>query len=159
MTERAREAVFSSLGAVVGGARVLDLYAGAGTLGLESLSRGAAAAVFVEKDRAALRALRSNVAAVGLGGEVAPVDVAAFLEGCTRTFDLVFVDPPYALDGAVVAGVLSAVDRVLAPGGVVVVHRRAGDPPLAAPESWAAGDGRRYGDTMLWRFDRPEVQT
>ncbi len=159
MTDRAREALFSSLGPAVAGARVLDLYAGAGTLGLEALSRGAESAVFVERDRKALAALRTNVAAVALGGEVAARDVAGYVAGCGAEFDVVFVDPPYALAEGVLGEVLADLDRAVSPGGVVIVHRRAGGPPPRGPDSWETSGGRRYGDTMLWRFDKPEVQS
>ena len=106
MTDRAWEALFSSLGLKVSGARVLDLYAGSGSLGLESLSRGAASAVFVERGREALDALRRNVARLGLGGEVRREDVEGYLDRCRTRFDLVFVDPPYSLSLASVEEVL-----------------------------------------------------
>jgi len=106
MTDRMREAIFSALAFKLPGADVLDLYAGTGSLGLEALSRGSSSAVFVERDRQALRVLRTNVEAVGLGGMVVASDVDRFL--ITRAerkargnpsslplFDLVFVDPPY----------------------------------------------------------------
>ena len=108
-SEKVREALASSLTATGGlvGARVLDLYAGSGALGLELMSRGASSAVFVERDRAALAALRTNIAAVG-GQQlvVVPGDVAAFVpragtvrDGGTSIgpFDIVVADPPYEL--------------------------------------------------------------
>ena len=97
MTDRMRETLFSSIATQLGDAVVLDLYSGSGSLGLEALSRGAATATFVEKDRNALIALRANVATVGLGGDVVAADVDGFVEGCRERFDLVFVDPPYAV--------------------------------------------------------------
>ena len=92
--DRVREALFSMLGDV-SGARVLDLYAGSGALGIEALSRGAESALFVERDQQALAALRRNLEAVGANAEVRRQDVLRFLARPEGTFDLVFSDPPY----------------------------------------------------------------
>jgi 16S rRNA (guanine966-N2)-methyltransferase len=152
LTDRAKEALFSSLGPRVGDAAVLDLYAGSGSLGLEALSRGAASAEFVERDRSAIASLRQNVAAVGLGGTVHPTNVESFLDRTGDRFDLVFVDPPYGTDDATVASVLAAVGRVCAAGATVVLHRRRGGDPPDAPEGLHLEASRRYGDVELWRF-------
>lgn len=92
--DRVREALFSMLGDV-GGARVLDLYAGSGALGIEALSRGAAAAVFVERDPRALAAIERNLAPLGADAEIVRQDVRRWLAGAVGPFDLVFCDPPY----------------------------------------------------------------
>jgi 16S rRNA (guanine966-N2)-methyltransferase len=92
--DRVREAIFSLLGEV-SGARVLDLFAGSGALGIEALSRGASTAVFVERDPRAAAAARRNLASVGADGEVRRQDVLRFLASAPGTFDLVFADPPY----------------------------------------------------------------
>lgn len=154
MMDRAREALFSSLGPLIPGSRVLDLYAGSGALGLESLSRGAAAATFVENGRLALEALRANVEAVGLGGEVVARDVGTFLEQSPEAFDVVFVDPPYALELASVEEILKLVAAAVSPGGTVVLHRPDGEDQPAAPEGLKKIDDRRYGGTRLWRYER-----
>ena len=154
LTDRAKEALFSSLGGRLDGARVLDLFAGSGSLGLEALSRGAASAVFVERDRRALAALRDNVAAVALGGEVVADDVVRHVAAATASYDLVFVDPPWDHSLASVEELLTAVDGLLAAGATVVVHRRAGEDAPACPEGWSAANGRRYGDTVLWTYER-----
>jgi len=151
MMDRAREGLFSSLGEKVAGTRVLDLYAGSGSLGLEALSRGAAEAVFVERSRAALAALRANLAAVGLGGQVVAADVGAYLQRATGPFDLVFVDPPYALPLASVESILGGLAGLLAAGGTVVLHRRAGE-GLGPLPGLAVIDRRRYGDTEITRL-------
>jgi 16S rRNA (guanine966-N2)-methyltransferase len=151
MTDRAREGLFSSLGSAVAGARVLDLYAGSGSLGLESLSRGAESAVFVERSRAALAALRANVATVGLGGEVVAADVSAYLARAAGPFDLAFVDPPYALPLASVEQILGGLVRLLAAGGTAVLHRRAGG-GLTPPPGLEVADRRRYGDSEITRL-------
>ncbi len=154
MTDRVREALFSSLGAGVAGAEVVDLYAGTGSLGLEALSRGAASAVFVERGRGALAALRRNVAAVALGGEVVASDVSGYLTGGGGPFHLAFVDPPYAVSLASLADVLRLLDHRLAPGATIVVHRRAGQPKPEAPPSWDPAAPRRYGDSVLYRYEK-----
>ncbi len=154
LTDRAKEALFSSLGAVVVGARVLDLYAGSGALALEALSRGAAAAVLVERDHRALAALRRNVAAVGLGGEVVASDVEQFLGRPRGPFTLAFVDPPYALSLASLADVLRLLDTCLGPGATTVVHRRSGQPAPEVPDGWEPTAQHRYGDTVLYRFEK-----
>jgi 16S rRNA (guanine966-N2)-methyltransferase len=89
-----REALFSMLGDV-SGARVLDLYAGSGALGIEALSRGAESAVFVERDPRAVAAIRRNLDSLGLDQEVLRQDTVRFLRRGSGTFDLVFCDPPY----------------------------------------------------------------
>lgn len=157
MTDRVREALFSMLGPAVEGALVLDLYAGTGSLGLEALSRGAAHAVFVERARPALAALRANIDAVGLGGEVVGDDVATFLRDASAWFDLVFVDPPYALSLASVQTVLGLVAGLTADGGVIVLHRRADAEPVPPPAGCTVVDHRRYGDAGITRMVKEEV--
>ena len=149
--DRAREAVFSSLGEAVVAAAVLDLFAGTGSLGLEALSRGAATATFVEHDGAALRVLRRNIEAVGLGGTVVAVDVERFVRRPGGRYDLAFVDPPYDLPLASVVRTLEGLEPAMVNGGVVVVHRRrGGEPP--DPRGFTLVDHRRYGDAEVWRL-------
>lgn len=157
MMDRAKEAVFSSLGGSVIDAAVLDLFAGTGSLGLEALSRGAESALFVERSRAALSALSANIAAVGLGGEIVSVDVEAFLDGAMGEFDLVFVDPPYALSLASVETILSALVDVLAEGALVVLHRRAGSGSPEPPPCLVEDSRRRYGDAEITRWVKEDA--
>jgi 16S rRNA (guanine966-N2)-methyltransferase len=154
-TGRAREAIFSSLQQRIPGAAVLDLYAGSGSLGLEALSRGAASAVFVESDRTAVRVLSDNVASVDLGGTVVAADVVRFLQRDRATYDLVFVDPPYALDDVDVRSVLHLLGNRVDRHGCVVVHRRAGG---TGPESdsLTCADRRRYGDSEIWILEKEQ---
>jgi 16S rRNA (guanine966-N2)-methyltransferase len=149
-SDRAREGLFSSLQSLVDleGARVVDLYAGSGALGLEALSRGAAGVTLVERDPAAVRVLQANVAAVGLpGAEVVADDVAAFLRAAAATYDLALLDPPYDDD---VDAVLAALVPRLAPDAVVVAERRS----RGAAPTWPPGvqpvRSRRYGEAVLW---------
>ncbi|MDE0168186.1 MAG: 16S rRNA (guanine(966)-N(2))-methyltransferase RsmD [bacterium] len=157
MTDRAREGIFSAIAAVLPGADVLDLYAGTGSLGLEALSRGSASVVFVENDRRALQALRANVDSVGLGGEIAAVDVDRFLTRPPGRFDLVFVDPPYHHSAASVETTLRSVVPLMRIGGTAVLHRPDGERRPEAPGLEAAGR-LGYGTARIWRYLRvPEV--
>lgn len=152
MMDRVREAVFSSLGATVVDADVLDLYAGSGSLGLEALSRGAASAVFIESARPALEALRANVEAVGLGGRVVAADVPTWLAANEDTFDLAFVDPPYELPLPSVEHLLGMLVERLAEGGVAVLHRRAGTGDPHPPPGLDLEARRRYGTAEIMRL-------
>ncbi len=150
-SDRAREGLFSSLQSLLDldGATVLDLYAGSGALGLEALSRGAATATLVESHVDVLAVLRRNVLALDLPALVVDQDVAAFLAGPPQPYDLVVLDPPYALD----------VDPVLAAlvpfaGDVVVVERPTRGPAPTWPAGLAPERSRRYGETTLWYGSR-----
>ncbi len=149
-SERAREGLFSSLGDL-GGARFLDLYAGSGAVGLEALSRGAALATLVESDAAAVRTIRANAAALGLGdADVRAEKVEQFLtsadpEPYDGPYDVVFLDPPYALD---VTPVLARLPRWVEDVIVVEGATRIGEPTW--PTGLTGGKARRYGDTTLW---------
>jgi 16S rRNA (guanine966-N2)-methyltransferase len=154
--DRVREALFSSLGAAVEGAAVLDLFAGSGSLGLEALSRGAASAVFVERSRRAVAVLRANVDVAGLGGKVVAGDVESFLSTDTGTYRVAFVDPPYAASLASVTRVLDLLRPRLAEGAVVVLHRRAGEAEPGSPAGFTVTDRRQYGDAEITRLVKEE---
>ena len=149
-SDRVREALFSVLADRVEDARVLDLFAGSGALGIEALSRGAAEATFVDSAPAAIRALKANLDALGADGEDRRSDARRFLGSASvaaRHYDLVFLDPPYRLAGRLGSELAAALPAVLAPGAVVVVEsdRRA---PLDL-EELPLIDERRYGDTLI----------
>lgn len=148
-SDRVREALFSILGAAVEDARVLDLFAGSGALGIEALSRGARSAVFVERDKRVVGVLRANLAALGLDAEVRPVDaVRALRDAAARgeTYDLAFLDPPYRHAAEWGAGLGQGLEGLVVPGGRVVTEsdRRA---PLDLPLPLVTE--RRYGDTLI----------
>jgi 16S rRNA (guanine966-N2)-methyltransferase len=134
---------------------VLDLYAGTGAVGLEALSRGAATAVLVESNRAALAVLRRNVEAVGLpGATVVGRRVTSYLKAVPdEPFDLVFADPPYDLGEGELGEVLDALAQPgrLRAGAWVVIERAARSGPPAWPAPLITPDReRRYGDGVLW---------
>ena len=156
-SDRVREALFSALQSMLGpleGLRFLDLYAGSGAVGLESLSRGAAAAALVEQDRRTAALVRGNVDTLGFG-EVADVVCSAvgrFLaEAAPTAYDVVFLDPPYGLSRQEVESDLGLlVGRGwLTDDAVVVVERSARDAALAWPGGLAETRVRRYGETAL----------
>lgn len=154
--DRAKEALFASLQPLLPGARVLDLYAGSGALGLEALSRGATCVTFVERDRKALEALRRNITTVGLPGTTVvaePVERALLGEFADAPFTLLLADPPYRLPKAAVAALLTGMTAHLAEGATVILERsvRDGAPPW--PPSLLRGEPRRYGDTALHRAE------
>lgn len=157
MTDRMRESLFSSIATWLPKAEVLDLYAGSGSLGLEALSRGAAAATFVETDRQALSALRANLVTVGLGGDVAGVDVERFIDASAERYDLVFVDPPYAVPLPSVIATITKLSPLVREGGLVVVHRRHGEEWPAAIAELVLVDERRFGGAELRRYEKEQA--
>jgi 16S rRNA (guanine966-N2)-methyltransferase len=150
-SERAREATFNalgSLGAVVD-ATVLDLFAGSGALGIEALSRGAAAATFVDADRAACRVIEANLATCGLRelATVVPATVERFLADAARLgtrFDLALVDPPYGEGGW--GALIPAI-----PADLVAAEAAE---EVAAPEGWEVVRSRRYGRAWVTLLGR-----
>lgn len=156
MTGRARESIFSILGNRLPGARILDLFAGSGSLGLESLSRGAECAVFVERSRHAAAVIQTNVEAVGLGGTVMRATTANAVETMVGEFDIIFVDPPYADDDKTVTSVLESLTPLMAAGGIVVVHRQARS-TFDVPDFLTCTEQRRYGDAVVTMMERIEA--
>lgn len=146
-TDKVRQAVFNSLDSagLIDGATIADLFAGSGALGIEALSRGAASCVFVERDRAALKALRANIEVLGLEDRTTVVtsDVPAWLPAM-RGIDLALIDPPYEYDGW---------DRLLTLLQAPYVVAEA-DHAIVAPDGWQALRARRYGRTWVTQLER-----
>src|SRR4051794_25006389 len=144
-SERAREGLFSSLGDLAG-RRFLDLYAGSGAVGLEALSRGAALATLVESESSTVRVIRTNAATLGFPDvDIRAAKVEHFLAEEGRPYDVVFLDPPYALDvSPVLERVVPWVEDVL------VVEGATRNGPPTWPKGLTGGKARRYGDTTLW---------
>jgi 16S rRNA (guanine966-N2)-methyltransferase len=157
-SDRAREGLFATIASMLGsldGARVLDLYAGSGAVGLEALSRGAEHVLLVEHGGRAARVIRENIEAIGLPGAVLAADrverVLARGPGGGR-YDVVFADPPYALADAAVSQVLSllAGQGWLAPGALVIVERATRSGPVNWPDGFVPDKARRYGEATFW---------
>jgi 16S rRNA (guanine966-N2)-methyltransferase len=149
ISDKVKESLFGAIGERVLGARVLDLYAGSGAIGIEALSRGAGSATFVERARSAVSVIRDNLANTGLGdsAEVHARSVEAFLAGTdAAAWDIVVLDPPYAertLDLP-----LERLRPHLAPGALVVV-KHFWRTPMPAGAGLAVIRSRRFGETAL----------
>jgi 16S rRNA (guanine966-N2)-methyltransferase len=167
--DRVREALFSILGARTAEARVLDLFAGSGSVGLEALSRGAGAACWIEADRRTADVLRANVAALGAAGlgRVVCRDVyrALVAGGAGGAYDLVYADPPYAAAVEAAARRVRLLEAVaaagaLCPGGWCVLEEAAGRGAVAdgavLPAGWRSVTDRAYGTTRLLIVERDE---
>ena len=133
-SDRARETLFNILSPVIRGARVLDVFAGSGAFGIEALSRGAQTAVFVERDRRALRAIRENLEACDLGEDAevvaAPWEVGlSALAAAGSRFDVAFFDPPYDWGGAHTCLVELEAGSLLEPDGRAIIEHRRRSPP------------------------------
>lgn len=140
-TDRVREAIFNALTSldVLVGAKVCDLYAGSGALGIEAISRGASHCTFVEKDRAALSAIHANIGALGLTGRTRVVAGDASRMSAGLDVDLAFVDPPYGFAGW---------DELLA-GLTAPFVVAEGDAEVGAPDGWESIRAKRYGRTWV----------
>jgi 16S rRNA (guanine966-N2)-methyltransferase len=164
-SDRAREGLFATVTSIMGslaGARVLDLYAGSGAVGLEALSRGAGHVLLVESGARAARVIQQNIEAIGLvGAEVITDRVERVLARgpapAGGRYDMVFADPPYALADREVSAMLSLVAGAgpenlawLAPGALVIVERATRSGPVRWPEGIAADRARRYGEATFW---------
>jgi len=151
--DRVKAAIFSSLSERVIRARVLDLFAGAGGLGIEAMSRGAASAVFVESNRAAVRTIERNLEIAGVRGSVQSRDVFDFLKHATGRFDIIFADPPYQTapgDKAYTDLLLknARIPLLLESSGVFVLEKRPGE-RLPQHPHWKITRARRYGATEV----------
>ncbi|MFS0714866.1 16S rRNA (guanine(966)-N(2))-methyltransferase RsmD [Microbacterium sp. 2P01SA-2] len=160
-SDRVRESLFGGLDAsgILDGARVLDLYAGSGALGLEAVSRGAASVDLVEKSASAAAVTERNARTVAraVGSSTVRVHRSSadlFLQSTRGLFDLVFVDPPYDLDDGALAATLALLADVAAPGAIVIVERASRSPEPGVPAQLGLLRTKRYGDTTLWWFER-----
>ena len=173
-SDRAREGLFATISSIVGplaGARVLDLYAGSGAVGLEALSRGAERVLLVEHGARAARVIRANIEAIGLPGAVVIADrvervlargpaPAGGQDGTADgPYDVAFADPPYALADAGVTQVLSLLAERgwLAPGALVVVERATRSGALSWPDGFVPDRARRYGEATFFYGLVPET--
>lgn len=156
-SDRVRESLFASLETtgLLDGTTVVDLYAGSGALGLESISRGAAHCDLVEKGQKAAQIARGNAErvarATGASADVHAIGVRAFLRGATRIYDVAYLDPPYDISPDVLTEDLAQLRPLLADDAIVIVERatRSGAPDWAAADLRPLRD-RSFGDTSLW---------
>src|SRR5256885_14620359 len=154
--DRVKAAIFSSLGEIVISARVLDLFAGTGALGIEALSRGANSALFVEEDRQSISAIEKNLSKTQLTGRVRQQDVFGFLKNAratTEKFQIVFADPPYdkMKSGERFTDKLLAdetLPELLERGGVFVLEKRPGE-EVPSTKRWQVNRQKTYGSTEV----------
>jgi 16S rRNA (guanine966-N2)-methyltransferase len=163
--DRVKGAIFSSLGDAMVGARVLDLFAGSGALGIEALSRGASSVVFVEVDRQSAEIIENNLAKTKLKGRVRKQDVFDYLRHASgaEMFDVIFADPPYEKteDGRRFTEKLlahEALSQLLAPDGIFVLEKR---PAEALPEmkQWRLLRQKKYGATEVLFLSQSDART
>jgi 16S rRNA (guanine966-N2)-methyltransferase len=161
--DRVKAAIFSSLGEEIIGARILDLFAGTGALGIEALSRGAASALFVEENSAAVASIEQNLARTKLKGRVRKQDVFAFLRSAQmrEPFRIIFADPPYEktksggeftrllLEDIQLAGMLE-------PAGVFVLEKRPAE-QMRSSDLWEITRARKYGATEVLFLQRTGI--
>ncbi len=153
-TDRLREALFCMLQERLEGARVLDLFAGSGALGIEALSRGARQAVFIEVRHAAVEVVEKNIERARMEGKgiVLQCDVFAYLSGSGEEFDLIFADPPYAVNsGSDPAGTLLSDSKLaarLSPAGLLVLEVESERDAPDAP-GWRLLERRKYGGSAI----------
>jgi 16S rRNA (guanine966-N2)-methyltransferase len=169
-SDRAREGLFATVTSIAGslaGRRVLDLYAGSGAVGLEALSRGAEHVLLVESGERASRVILRNIEGLGLPGAeliIGRVERVLARGPVGGRYDVVFADPPYALPGEAVSGMLWALaERAwLAPRALVVVERATRSGPVrwpGGPEGFVPDRARRYGEATFWYGLGPGTQS
>jgi 16S rRNA (guanine966-N2)-methyltransferase len=151
--EQVREAIFSSLGGTCSGLQVLDLYAGAGGLGLEAWSRGAESITFVEQNSEVCRTLQENIRSLdhnALGAaRCIKADAIRFLGRCKERYDLILADPPYDLPGALAQTLAGIVEHsVLTEDGLLVYELRSSD-EFGVSSGWKLLREKAYGDTRV----------
>lgn len=149
-SDKVKQALFNILGERSEGAVFLDLFAGAGGIGIEALSRGAAEAVFVDASKDSIRLVRENLAMTGFDAraQVVQADAEAFLRKGGRSFDIVFLDPPYAEDLLPLLEAVSAAD-ILKPDAIVVAEHFKKQPSPQSAGPLALYREAAYGDTVL----------
>ncbi len=157
--DRVKEALFSIIQFELPNARVLDLFAGTGQLGIEALSRGAKSAVFVDAGEPAIRLVKENLRRTRLEDQARVVrgDYLSFLRTCRETFDMIFLDPPYAevfLENALKC--ISEID-ILHSGGIIVTERPLDKPMNLELPGFTASRDYKYGKTLLRLYRKDDL--
>ncbi len=164
-SDRVKESLFAKLDAmgVIEGAKVLDLFAGTGALGLESASRGAESVTLIERDRKAFELLKLNVqsAAAALGKQgfdckikTQNLEAMKYLKGASVKFDLVFIDPPYEFSNSDLEGLLELLAASVSDDGLVVVERSSRSEAVDC-DVFELQSTKTYGDTAVWIYEKP----
>ncbi len=150
--DRVKEGIFSSVQFSVPGAKVLDLFAGSGQMGIECLSRGAANRVFVDSSREAVNVVINNLKTCDLFNKSRVVNMAAqdFLRGCKDEFDLIFLDPPYNL--GILDEIFEKVYQICAEGGIIIAESEAGWQLKNKPEGLQEVKKYKYGKVQVTKF-------
>ena len=156
--DRVKEGMFSALQFILPGARVLDLFAGSGQLGIEALSRGAASCVFVDENRGAVQVVRHNLEAAGLADRARVFQTGAqgFVAAAAEQFDILLLDPPYRK--GTLQALLPALDRVTAPGGVLLCES---EREAELPDQIGAlrlKKQYRYGTVLVSRYEKEDIE-
>lgn len=154
-TDRVKQTLFDMLMTRMefDGARVLDLFAGSGSLGIEALSRGAAHATFVEEDDEAADSIERNLRMLGCGerASLLTMDAVAFIERCAEKFDLIFADPPYACDATRQIPSLIFSRNLLAPSGYLLIEHTK-ELKFESADAYTAGPEKQFGRTRVTFF-------
>ncbi len=154
-SDRIRESIFARLESwnAIDGVNALDLFAGSGALGIEALSRGARSATFVDSSHAALRSLSQNIKSCGFDGasQVRKNKALTFLQSApTEKYELVFVDPPYAMNESELAEHLELLTPMVTGDATIVIERDSRSPEPSLPMGWEILSHRKWGDTAAW---------
>ena len=153
--DQVKEAMFSIVQFDLPGARVLDLYAGSGQLGIEALSRGAARCVFLDENREAVNIVMKNCKNCGVfdRSRVNIGEAARYLSACHEQFDIVLLDPPFHT--GTLEKILPGVDKCLAPGGIAICESETGLVLPAEVGGMTLKKQYKYGKVLLWKYGRP----
>ena len=154
-SDMTKQAVFNIIQNYVEGCTFLDLFAGSGQMGIEALSRGAARCVFLDENREAVSIVMRNCKACGVfdRSRVNIGEAARFLSACREQFDLVLLDPPFR--GGTLEKILPAVEKCVAPGGIVLCESETGIVLPAQTGSLTLQKQYKYGKVLLWKYTKP----
>ena len=152
--DRVKEGIFSSIQFVVPGARILDLFAGSGQMGIECLSRGATKGVFVDSNRDAVNVVIKNIKACNLFDKARVVNMTAqdYLGSCKDEFDIIFLDPPYNM--GILDEILEKVYQITAPGGIIIAESELGWKPATEIDGLEMVKQYKYGKVFVTKFQK-----
>ena len=151
-TDKAKEGVFSAIQCDTQGARVLDVFAGSGSMGIEALSRGASSCVFVDMDANAIKCIKENLAKTRLEGKVIRKDAIGFLSSCDGEFDIIFSDPPY--NKGFTQKLIPKAEKLLADGGLLLCETDASEPRPEAIGQLVKRKEYTYGRVVITLFEK-----